>query len=80
MVALAKSTMMLTMVATALGNEMLKEVAFAGGCTTGLLVTDDFSRQNVRFTDDVDLIINAIGKAGWYEFQEKCEHWVFRIN
>jgi len=69
--ALAKSKMMLAVVATALGEEILKEVAFVGGCTTGLLVTDDFSKQSVRFTDDVDLIVTAIGKAGWYQFQEK---------
>jgi len=63
--------MMLTIVATALGDEILKEVAFVGGCTTRLLVTDDFSKQNVRFTDDVDFIINAIGKVGWFDFLDK---------
>ena len=46
---------MLSKVAIALDEPLLQNVAFVGGCTTGLLVTDDFSRQGVRFTDDVDL-------------------------
>ena len=69
--AFAKLSMMLKVVAKALGDEVLKDVAFVGGCTTGLLVTDEFSKQNVRSTDDVDLIVNAIGRAGWYDFQGK---------
>ena len=44
-------------------------MAFVGGCTTGLLVTDDFSRQGVRFTDDVDLIVGVAAKAGWYQLR-----------
>jgi len=44
---------MIEIVAHALGEELLSEVAFVGGCTTGLLVTDD-----------VDLIINVVGYAG----------------
>jgi len=49
---------------------MLNTVAFVGGCTTGLPVTDDFSKQSIRFTDDVDLIVKVMGKNDWYEFQE----------
>ena len=52
---------MIITVAKALGDDMLKEVAFVGGCTTGLLLTDDFSKEAVRYTDDVDLIINVVG-------------------
>jgi len=52
---------MLQRVADALGSELLREVAFVGGCTTGLLITDDISREAVRFTDDVDLIVHVIG-------------------
>ena len=33
---------MLETVAKALGDELINEVVFVGGCTTGLLVTDDF--------------------------------------
>ena len=31
---------MLQRVADALGTELLQEMAFVGGCTTGLLITD----------------------------------------
>lgn len=40
-------------VADALGADLLREVAFVGGCTTGLLITDAVSLEAVRFTDDV---------------------------
>ncbi len=62
---------MIITVAKALGDEMLKEVAFVGGCTTGLLLTDDFSKEAVRYTDDVDLIINVVGYPKWVAFQER---------
>ena len=62
---------MLTEVATALDKALLQQVAFVGGCTTGLLVTDDFSRQSVRFTDDVDLIVSVAGKSGWYQLRKQ---------
>ena len=62
---------MLTEVATALDKALLQQVAFVGGCTTGLLVTDNFSRQSVRFTDDVDLIVSVAGKSGWYQLRKQ---------
>lgn len=52
---------MIETVAHALGNDLLSEVAFVGGCTTGLLVTDEVTKEGIRFTDDVDLIINVVG-------------------
>ncbi|MEY8251757.1 MAG: hypothetical protein RPR91_05175 [Colwellia sp.] len=61
---------MLVQVAQALGPEVLNEVAFVGGCTTGLHLTDEFSKENVRLTDDVDLIVSVVTRAGWYKFQE----------
>lgn len=60
---------MLLMVARALGQEMLNEVAFVGGCTTSLLVTDEFSKESARFTDDVDLIIGVMGQIEWHKFE-----------
>jgi len=63
------ATVMLTKVAMALDETLLQKTAFVGGCTTGLLVTDEFSRQGVRFTDDVDLIVDVIGRAGWYQLR-----------
>lgn len=55
---------MVAIVAAALGEAMLQEVAFVGGCTTGLLLTDDFSKEQVRHTDDVDLIVHVVGHVG----------------
>lgn len=62
---------MLTRVASALDSVLLDNIAFVGGCTTGLLVTDEFSRQQVRFTDDVDLIVNVLSKSGWYQLRDE---------
>jgi predicted nucleotidyltransferase len=60
---------MIETVARALGSEVLQEVAFVGGCTTGLLLTDEYSKEGVRYTDDVDLIINVVGYPEWAKFQ-----------
>jgi hypothetical protein len=65
---------MLVMVTRALGDDLLKEVAFLGGCTTGLLLTDEVTKEAVRYTDDVDLIINVIGYPEWARFQKRVEH------
>ncbi len=62
---------MLLPVAEALGEELLPHVAFVGGTTTALLVTDLVTRQAVRFTEDVDLILSVDSKAHWYHFQEQ---------
>lgn len=52
---------MIHMMAKALGDELLLQVAFACGCTTGLLITDDMSKESVRYTNDVDLIVHVLG-------------------
>ncbi|WP_265497888.1 hypothetical protein, partial [Providencia rustigianii] len=62
---------MLLTVAKALGNELLQQVIFVGGCTTGLFVTDEFTREQVRYTDDVDLIVNITGYAKFAKLQEQ---------
>jgi hypothetical protein len=59
---------------------LLREVAFVGGCTTGLLITDDVSREAVRFTDDVDLIVHVIGLNNWYQLQKVLTGKGFRIS
>jgi predicted nucleotidyltransferase len=69
---------MIVTVARALGPDLLQEAAFVGGCTTGLLLTDAFSREAVRYTDDVDLIINVVGYARWAAFQERLRARGFR--
>lgn len=62
---------MITTVAKAMGPNLCNEVAFVGGCTTGLLLTDNYTRQQARHTDDVDLIVHVISQAGWHALMEK---------
>lgn len=57
---------MLVQVATAL-HELLPEVVFIGGCTTGLFLTDAFSKEQVRYTDDVDLIVHVGSYSDWFQ-------------
>lgn len=71
---------MLQRVADALGGDLLRKVAFVGGCTTGLLITDDVSREDVRFTDDVDLIVHVIGLGSWYRLQQELAGKGFRSS
>lgn len=68
---------MIEQVAIAL-HPILGEVAFVGGCTTGLLLTDSFSLEQVRHTDDVDLIIHVVGYVGWNSMQEQLRAQGFR--
>jgi predicted nucleotidyltransferase len=71
---------MILMVAKALGDELLPQVAFVGGCTTGLLITDEMTKESVRYTDDVDLIIHVLGYTGWHKFSEQLIDRGFRIS
>ncbi len=66
-----KLASMIKEVADALGTKMVSEIAFVGGCTTGLLMTDPIAKESVRYTQDVDLIIDIIGYPAWTNFQEK---------
>lgn len=66
-----RSEQMLVTVAAALGPELLPTVAFVGGCTTGLLLTDPFTKEQVRYTEDVDLIVSVIGFIEWQRFESK---------
>ncbi len=62
---------MIERVATALGAELLSKVAFIGGCTTGLHLTDAMAKESVRHTKDVDLIVPVIGRVEWQHLQER---------
>lgn len=64
---------MILRVARALGPNLLAQTAFVGGCTTGLLITDSMTRESVRYTDDVDLIMHVLGHSGWYQFSEQLK-------
>lgn len=71
---------MLQKVAEALGEELLDKVVFVGGCTTGLLITDEVTKEAVRYTDDVDLIIDVLGNADWNNFQSKLKDKGFTVS
>ncbi|CRM04638.1 hypothetical protein [Pseudomonas sp. 24 E 13] len=74
-------TMMLQMleeVAEALGEELCEQVAFVGGCTTALLITDEYTLESIRGTDDVDLVIHLTGTTDWYRLEEKLKHRGFK--
>ncbi len=69
---------MLLPVAEALGEELLGHVAFVGGSTTAFLITDPITRQAVRFTEDIDLIVHVEGQAEWQRWQRKLHERGFR--
>ncbi|OGT69970.1 MAG: hypothetical protein A3H44_14675 [Gammaproteobacteria bacterium RIFCSPLOWO2_02_FULL_57_10] len=73
-------TDMLKCVASALGPDLRTQMTFVGGCTTGLLITDDFTREQVRSTDDVDLIVHVIGYMGFMQMQERLKASGFQIG
>jgi hypothetical protein len=58
-------------VAEGLGEAFLAEVAFVGGCTTAMLVTDTAVLDDIRFTDDVDLVIELAGISAWNRLTER---------
>lgn len=66
----------LTLIAHRLG-ELCDEVTFIGGCITGLLITDK-AAPDVRFTVDVDCIINVITRSGYYAVAEKLRQKGFK--
>ena len=71
---------MIVKVAQALGSELLSQVVFVGGCTTGLLITDDFTREQVRYTDDVDMIVHIMSHAHWPKLQKQLQQKGFSLN
>ncbi|KUP91591.1 hypothetical protein [Tritonibacter horizontis] len=62
---------MLETVADALGAEFRERLVFVGGCTTALFITDTVTLEDVRATDDVDLIVDLAGYAAWAEMQNQ---------
>lgn len=71
---------MLKLVAKALGPELCRQMTFVGGCTTGLLLTDAFTREQVRSTDDVDLIVHVMSYTGFASLQEQLTRRGFRLD
>lgn len=62
---------MLETVAAALGGGFRERLVFVGGCTTALFITDTVTLEDVRATDDVDLIVDLAGYAAWAEMQNQ---------
>ena len=67
-------------VAEGLGEDLLAEVAFVGGCTTAMLVTDAAVLDDIRFTDDVDLVIELAGISAWERLTHRLAAKGFRIT
>lgn len=67
-------------VAEALGPDLCQEMAFVGGVTTGFLLTDDFSREQARSTDDVDLIVHVMGTNQFHQLQADLQKKGFVIE
>jgi predicted nucleotidyltransferase len=70
---------MLERVAIALGPELCQQMTFVGGCTTGLLLTDEYTLEQVRHTDDVDLIVHTMGYNAFHALQKKLKEQGFSI-
>jgi hypothetical protein len=62
---------MLETVAGALGSDLRDRLVFVGGCTTVLFITDDITLEDVRATDDVDLIVDLAGYLEWAQLQDQ---------
>lgn len=69
---------MLEAVSDALGPELAMRMAFVGGCTTALLITDPVTREGVRATLDVDLIVHLIGYVQWNALLDELRPRGFR--
>ncbi|MFC3530398.1 hypothetical protein ACFOMH_19700 [Paracoccus mangrovi] len=52
---------MLETVAEAIGDDLRDRLVFVGGCTTALFITDPITLEDVRLTNDVDLIVDLAG-------------------
>lgn len=62
---------MLKTVAIALGDDLRSRLVFVGGCTTALFITDPVTLEDVRSTDDIDLIVDLAGFAEWTALLEQ---------
>lgn len=62
---------MIGRVARALGDDLASKVAFVGGCATALLVTDEQIQSEVRFTEDVDVIVHVLGYGQWRLLEQR---------
>jgi hypothetical protein len=67
---------MLEFVATKLGD-IRNDVVFLGGCTTGLFLSDPLV-PDVRYTLDVDCIVDVISRNQYYQLEKKLNKQGFK--
>jgi hypothetical protein len=67
---------MLEFVATKLGD-IRNDVVFLGGCTTGLFLSDPLV-PDVRYTFDVDCIVDVISRNQYYQLEKKLNKQGFK--
>lgn len=67
---------MLEFVATKLGD-IRNDVVFLGGCTTGLFVSDP-NVPDVRYTLDVDCIVDVISLSEYHQLEKKLTRQGFK--
>jgi len=72
--------LMLENVARALGPDLCQQMTFVGGGTTGLLLTDEYTKEQVRYTNDVDHIVHAMGYLGFHSLQKELQDHGFSIG
>jgi hypothetical protein len=70
----------ISLVADGLGDDFLAECAFVGGCTTAMLVTDNAVLDDIRFTEDVDLVIELAGISAWEKLTRRLAAKGFKIT
>lgn len=71
---------LISFVADGLGDDFLAECAFVGGCTTAMLVSDNAVLDDIRFTDDVDLVIELAGISAWEKLTVRLADKGFKIT
>ncbi|MCR4296654.1 MAG: hypothetical protein NUW21_14070 [Elusimicrobia bacterium] len=72
----SRSLEMLAIVAGGLQG-LKDEVVFVGGATVDLLITDP-AATGTRETDDVDCVIELVGRAKYYALEERLRALGFR--
>lgn len=68
---------MLKKVVSKLTPSLREKIVFVGGCTTCLFV-DDVSQEDIRSTEDVDLIISVLTHGEYRHFQEELKSCGFK--
>jgi predicted nucleotidyltransferase len=71
---------MLATVAAAIGADLREKLVFVGGCSTALLITDPVTTEDIRMTNDVDLIVSLGGFPGWAALQEQLRDKGFTVS